>query len=181
MKICSKCGENKPESEFGKRSSAKDGLHEWCKECVCKSSREYKKNNPEKAKLSTKNWKTKNKERCYLAGKKWYGQNRSKMQELRKKYVAENRFHYALKDSAHRAKKFGYMPCNATIDELESAFKGRCEICGVLESDLSQRLHVDHDHVSGNFRGFLCGKCNRMLGYADDNKAILEKAIDYLK
>jgi len=35
MKICSKCKEDKPLSEFNKRSSAPDGLRAKCKDC-CK-------------------------------------------------------------------------------------------------------------------------------------------------
>lgn len=34
MKICSKCGNGKPLSEFGKASRMKDGLRTWCKQCV---------------------------------------------------------------------------------------------------------------------------------------------------
>jgi len=36
MKVCSKCGNGKPLSEFGKASRMKDGLRTWCKECVRK-------------------------------------------------------------------------------------------------------------------------------------------------
>ena len=32
-KRCSKCGEVKPVSEFGKNRSAKEGLQSWCKVC----------------------------------------------------------------------------------------------------------------------------------------------------
>lgn len=38
MKICSKCGNGKPLSEFGKASRMKDGLRTWCKECVNKDN-----------------------------------------------------------------------------------------------------------------------------------------------
>lgn len=33
MKLCNKCKESKPVSEFGKSRSAKDGLYYWCKSC----------------------------------------------------------------------------------------------------------------------------------------------------
>ena len=38
MKVCSKCGNGKPPSEFGKASHMKDGLRTWCKECVRKDN-----------------------------------------------------------------------------------------------------------------------------------------------
>jgi hypothetical protein len=51
-----------------------------------------------------------------------------------------------------------------------------CEICGSKE-----RLVFDHDHQTGKHRGWLCHKCNRLLGQANDNIKILEAAIAYLK
>jgi hypothetical protein len=51
-----------------------------------------------------------------------------------------------------------------------------CEICGK-----STPLVWDHDHLTGQFRGWLCHACNVMLGFAYDNPLILEQAIHYLK
>jgi hypothetical protein len=42
-------------------------------------------------------------------------------------------------------------------------------------------LHFDHDHETGAFRGWICGKCNTALGLADDDPEILLKLIEYLK
>jgi len=39
---------------------------------------------------------------------------------------------------------------------------------------------LDHDHETGLFRGWLCHQCNRMLGIAKDDVAILKRAIQYL-
>jgi hypothetical protein len=39
---------------------------------------------------------------------------------------------------------------------------------------------IDHCHETGEFRGWLCHKCNRALGGFDDNKQTLKRAIDYL-
>lgn len=40
-KVCSKCGEEKPISEFGKRNKSPDGLQYQCKECRKEIHREY--------------------------------------------------------------------------------------------------------------------------------------------
>ena len=39
---------------------------------------------------------------------------------------------------------------------------------------------TDHNHKTGHIRGELCGPCNRILGHAQDDPAILQGLIDYL-
>lgn len=58
--------------------------------------------------------------------------------------------------------------------ELKS---GPCEICGRI----CEKLHYDHDHKNGQFRGWLCGPCNRALGCFGDDIGVLRKAVSYLE
>lgn len=71
-----------------------------------------------------------------------------------------------------------------SIDEYQdlwSSQDGRCACCGAEESSHKRRLHVDHDHDTGQVRGLLCTKCNPGLGYFGDSIEKLEMAIEYLK
>ena len=52
-----------------------------------------------------------------------------------------------------------------------------CGICGTQQ----QQLCLDHDHGSGQYRGFLCAPCNKGIGMLKDDAIILEKAIAYLR
>jgi hypothetical protein len=62
---------------------------------------------------------------------------------------------------------------------------GVCAICKMKETmqyqGITASLAVDHDHESGAVRGLLCGKCNRMLGFANDSHERLTIAAEYLK
>jgi hypothetical protein len=40
---------------------------------------------------------------------------------------------------------------------------------------------VDHDHSNGNFRGWVCGKCNRALGNFGDDLTKVRNAVKYLE
>jgi hypothetical protein len=63
----------------------------------------------------------------------------------------------------------------------------KCPICLKGESELkgvggkASIWVVDHDHISGKFRGHLCHICNRAIGAFGDSIERIERAIDYLK
>jgi len=76
---------------------------------------------------------------------------------------------------------------NITLAELkatEAKQGGRCAICGCgPESPRNHggsTLAVDHDHVTGKFRGLLCKNCNMLIGLADDCSDILAHASYYM-
>lgn len=52
----------------------------------------------------------------------------------------------------------------------------QCDIC-----KKECKTFYDHDHTTGKFRGWLCVRCNFMLGYSKDSIETLKKAIKYLK
>ncbi|HWX29577.1 MAG TPA: endonuclease domain-containing protein [Steroidobacteraceae bacterium] len=54
-----------------------------------------------------------------------------------------------------------------------------CECCG-KPPDTRQSLHLDHDHQTGKFRGWLCASCNLGIGKLGDNANALFRALDYL-
>jgi len=51
-----------------------------------------------------------------------------------------------------------------------------CEICGHKGI-----ICYEHDHRTGNFRGWVCSSCNCIMGFANDDIVKLEKIIEYLK
>jgi hypothetical protein len=53
-----------------------------------------------------------------------------------------------------------------------------CELCGGLPD--KKGIVWDHDHASGEFRGWLCGRCNLVLGKVKDDPELLRKLADYL-
>jgi hypothetical protein len=58
----------------------------------------------------------------------------------------------------------------------------KCSRCPVTKDFSSfTSLVVDHSHVTGKVRGYICSACNSVLGYSKDNTSILEAAIAYLK
>lgn len=58
----------------------------------------------------------------------------------------------------------------------------RCELCGGLPTTGRwKKLHEDHDHETGEFRGWICHSCNIGLGHFKDKAINLRLAIAYLE
>ena len=71
---------------------------------------------------------------------------------------------------------------------LDVVGRGACDICGTpLVERMSDSVdyrevgHIDHDHVTGNVRGYLCRMCNHMIGNGKDNPELLEAGATYLR
>jgi hypothetical protein len=75
-----------------------------------------------------------------------------------------------------------------TIEYLHKLQKGKCAICKrdicidtVPLNEKYRRAHIDHNHTTHQIRGLLCGHCNLMLGFARENQAIFQAAIEYIR
>jgi hypothetical protein len=69
--------------------------------------------------------------------------------------------------------------------EMYDAQHGKCAICSsqmeIHNRQVSDSCHVDHNHKTGKIRKLLCGKCNKMIGLANENIETLQSAIQYLQ
>lgn len=155
-KVCCKCGEEKPVSEFHKDKNSSDGYTYQCKACRNAKYKEYYHANADKMKEKRESTKEYRKE--------YYNDPERKLQ-YRKKYIE---------------REFGIN--YEQYDQMLKEQKGVCAICGCPETKPNAKyLAVDHNHETGIVRGLLCNNCNRALGLLKDNKEILQSAIKYLE
>ena len=77
------------------------------------------------------------------------------------------------RDRAFR-KKYGI-----TQEEYDRAKRDHGPNCDLCSRQVTQLL-FDHDHQTGQFRGWLCHSCNTGLGQLGDDVEGLERARDYL-
>lgn len=134
MKRCTKCGEWKDESEFGKKPRNKNGLNCWCKNCCNEQTKKYHAEDPEK-------WE----------------------------FVAIRA----------NLKRHGCFCDDDLLADFLSRRPNRCEICGRPVN--GNALAVDHDHETGELRGFLCMACNRNLIGQFGDVDLLKRTIWYLE
>lgn len=101
--------------------------------------------------------------------REWHRNHNSKM---------KRRCELAINSSKVKAKRNGNVPMNATVTELIEAWNDRCYICKSKEN--GTKFHADHCHATGRFRGWVCKRCNGILGFCGDDPEILRRAIDFL-
>ena len=92
--------------------------------------------------------------------RKWYEKNKNKSRDTKYK------------------KKFGI-----SLDEVTNILtlqNNKCDICKV-PIEMGPKTHLDHDHKTGQVRGFLCQKCNHGLGLFNDSQEFLKSALLYLE
>lgn len=71
----------------------------------------------------------------------------------------------------------------ADYEAMLEAQGGGCAICSGTSAGRKghNRMHVDHDHDTGQVRGLLCHHCNTALGLVKDNADTLRRMADYLE
>lgn len=86
MKICLRCKNDKPLSDFSKNKKRKDGLHYYCRACI----KAYQAANPEIGRRSTKKHRDSNPLSCRASVKKYRENNPEKIQNYSKMYYEVN-------------------------------------------------------------------------------------------
>ena len=85
--------------------------------------------------------------------------------------------HSIKKRENHLKRRYGL-----TVKQYDNMLKRQhygCRICG-SQCQTGRRLAVDHCHKSGQIRGLLCNKCNKGLGYFNDDINRMNLAAQYL-
>lgn len=124
---------------------------------------------------------------------RWRAKNPDKWQAIQSRHIEKKRTDPELRRRRrdYEAQRlYGLAP--EELQNLVASQEGACAICDCVpqvEDTLHPRyhrgyasamLHIDHCHATGKVRGLLCGKCNALLGLADENPATLLAAVEYL-
>lgn len=67
------------------------------------------------------------------------------------------------------------------FNHINLAQGGKCKICESPPTQGFERLCIDHNHTTMQFRGLLCSKCNTAIGLLNENPDLFQKIHDYLE
>lgn len=149
-KACSKCGVEKPVTDFPFRDKKTDSRKTQCRACFRAYLKQWNRNNPEKFRESRLR---------YLAV------NKHKIQRTRLARYLQREYGITLAEYQRMllAQGGGCAICDCRPENCPHG-----------------RLHVDHDHDTGIVRGLLCHACNIAIGLFGDDTERLDRARAYL-
>lgn len=185
-KICTVCNIEKSLNDFRKQRKGKFGKESQCKICRNKYKRELKKKNleyAERLKIINKKWREKNSEYVKQKYKEWTEKN---YEHLLKYYKIRNSKMSPEQRLIQRGRIIAkYWPGSTPIEALEKYAQMMkqqnysCAICKKPEETFKKSLAVDHNHSTGQVRGALCYRCNRLYVNIHTTETA-KKVYDYL-
>ena len=137
--------------EFYGDKSKKDGVHPICVAC----HRKYKKE---------------------LHARDSEARNRQLERSREYRRLNPVKYKLAILDCNYK-KKYGI-----TLEEYNCMLEKQNNCCAVCKDPpIKQRLHVDHNHVTGKVRGLLCQACNVSIGKMKESPELIRKLADYVE
>lgn len=200
-KPCNKCGEWKPKAEFYRDSASRDGYQGRCKQCSKQGRKEWAKDNPAKIKDYRREDYAKHSENYKRRAKEYRDNNPERAKAVDKKWREENKERKSLNDKnyrllhrdreLHNAKHRAYVAAHpekarvwcrrrrankqaaggggiSIADEqfIKSYTNGTCSYCG-------KKAKIEIDHVVAITKGGrdeldnaapVCPTCNKKKG-----------------
>lgn len=185
LRRCTKCGQIKPVTDFGKHACMRDGLRSQCRACHNIAVAEYNAANAEKVKASrarryaanpgsaiaaVAKWRADHPEKRRVATVKQYAANPEKFKARYAKWKAANPEALRIHDQNRRARKRenGGKLSTDIAAKLFRLQRGKCAYC---KTPLGDKYHRDH-HVPLALGGpnedwnmqLLCKPCNLQKG-----------------
>lgn len=152
MKVCTKCGKEKPFGEFSKDKNKKDGLSNWCKGC----SKQYYQENKERISEQRKRYYQDNIEKA----RQYYQDKKDEISKQNQKL--EGRYFLYKRNATRKGREFGL-----TLEQFEEITSQPCHYCGGYTENKEfcgiDRVDNDVGYVLENCVP-CCFRCNAWKG-----------------
>jgi hypothetical protein len=172
-KPCSKCGEDKPLSEYHTHLTAKYGRRPDCKVCVADRVKR-----PPRDRYHRSADPLPAERQCVTCG-----QAKPLTEEYWYRHDTGGFRHECVACRGVSAVLVRYGVTREQYAEMLRQQGGGCAICG--GTDLGKRsgyrLSIDHCHGTNRIRGLLCATCNLAIGYLRDDPELCRQAAAYLE
>lgn len=144
----------------------------------------YRAENGEKVRAGRRAYYAKNRQRIQKVERERRLKDPEKYKTLSREHARQWRLDHLVENREYHRKyylKRVLQKYGMTEDDYQRQLQlqgGVCDIC--KQPPRGERLAVDHDHSTGNFRGLLHANCNAALGLLQDDLFVVEGALKYL-
>jgi transcription elongation factor Elf1 len=139
-KVCTRCGAEKPLSEFYAR--ARDGISAWCKTCESQYKKDWRNKNRQHVKEYTRQYDAVNRPD---RAKEWREKNRDRFNEWSRNYMKERRSQRAEYEARRRARIIGSYVEPVDRQRVFDMALGMCDL--QLTDDCHRLLDPDGWHL----------------------------------
>lgn len=148
IKVCRKCGESKPFSDFSKARPGKGdrfGIVSTCKPCRASMNRLWHEKNKIRSLENSRDWKLKNKERVSQYAKEWALKNPEKKSQNNKIWKKSNPAKNCANAARKKALNISSTPIWLSAIQL-AQIQEFYEIARAKTVQTGIKYHVDHIH-----------------------------------
>lgn len=176
-RLAAKRAANPGEDARKRREWRENNLERWRAR-----KRAYDAENRDKVRKQKNEWNALHRDAQKRRSATWYARNANRMSEKQRAKRLQNpkvsqatsRAQYA----KHREKRLMANWKKTIANQEKRAGRQKPKACEICEE--TKRICFDHSHTNGMFRGWICHRCNTLLGLADDDAALLRKLAEYL-
>src|SRR5258706_2383981 len=143
----------------------------------------YRARNKEKIFAGIRSWKKQNREKVNASARKTYARNTDGVERKRQQNAAwwknlrKNSPEVArVKDATRQIRE----KSKRDAERARIAGRPRPDVCDICKQN-NRWICFDHCHASGRFRGWICDRCNKVLGLVEDDPALLRALAEYLE
>jgi 5-methylcytosine-specific restriction endonuclease McrA len=139
-KICSRCGCDKPISEFRADERYRTGFASWCKECHRQRNSEWARENRERLSAKAAAYRAENIEQARESNRKFKRANAGRINAENRLWSLSNKDRRRASWAARKASKMQATPPWADRAEIARIYRLACQ----AEAITGIRMHVDH-------------------------------------
>jgi hypothetical protein len=143
---------------------------------------------PEKYRESQRKYRAEHREELREYDRKYHAANSEKFRYDSKYYAAhpeeqqeKNRRYNAAHPEKALERSRNYKYGKGSQDHLQAQIKAQLNCCAICDKPFTKTPGLDHNHLTGQWRGALCRNCNLLISFADEVYGTLLKAGWYLK
>jgi Recombination endonuclease VII len=192
-RVCRRCGEDRPITEFYPHPKGRDGRRGHCSKCSVAEVTAQRIKNPTPHNEANRRYHSRVMEdparrEQYLAKRREAQRLRRLDPEVRKRTNNWRRENVdkvrPMEKKSQLLTKYGLTM--EAFKAMLAAQNGQCAIClrEILiwaDGKISRTACVDHDHETNAVRALLCGSCNSGVGHFGDDPKTIDAAAAYLR